>query len=92
MILTSIMLKCSAFCFVAEYFQLGGDSAMLADCHESEGDLLLVLSEGDSHFRRSLVVIIPNGILPLREEREKLNLFHKSSHRPKIPPCYLTFG
>ena len=45
MILTSIMLKCSAFCFVAEYFQLGGDSAMLADCHESEGDLLLVLSE-----------------------------------------------
>ena len=45
MILTSIMFKCSAFCFVAEYFQLGGDSAMLADCHESEGDLLLVLSE-----------------------------------------------
>ena len=45
MILTSIMLKCNAFCFVAEYFQLGGGSAMLADCHESEGDLLLVLSE-----------------------------------------------
>ena len=45
MTLTSIMFKCSAFCFVAEYFQLGGDSAMLADCHESEGDLLLVLSE-----------------------------------------------
>ena len=69
MILTSIISTCSAFYFVAEYFQLGGDSAMLADCHESEGDLLLVLSEGDSHFRRSLVMIIPNDILPLREEK-----------------------
>ena len=35
---------------------------MLADCHESEGDLLLVLSEGYSHFRRSMVMIIPNDI------------------------------
>ena len=92
MILTSIMLKCIAFCFVAEYFQLRGDSAMLADCHESEGDLLLVLSEVTSGGQCAMVVIIFNGILPLREEREKLNLFHKSSHRPKIPPCYLTFG
>ena len=75
MILTSIMLKCSAFCFVAEYFQLGGDSAMLADCHESQGDLLLVLSEGDSHFRRSMMMIIPNDIFPLREEEEKIILF-----------------
>ena len=91
MILTLIMFKCSAFCFVAEYFQLGGDSAMLADCHESEGDLLLVLSEGDSHFRRSMVMIIPNDIFPLREKEEKIILFQKTSHSPKIPPWYLTF-
>ena len=84
------MLKYSAFCFVAEYFQLGGDSAMLADCHESEGDLLLVLSEGDSHFRRSMVMIIPNDIFQGREG--KFISFQKTSHRPKNPACYLTFG
>ena len=64
---------------------------MLADCHESEGDLLLVLSEGDSHFRRSMVMIIPNDIFPLREKEEKIILFQKTSHSPKIPPWYLTF-
>ena len=42
---------------------------MLADCHESEGDLLLVLSEGDSHFRRSMVMIIPNDIFQGREAK-----------------------